>query len=117
MTKMIIFFNQFQFADDAAVVTSCVKENQLLLDCFTKWCQWANFVVRVDKCVNFGIKKYSTKSLQFQPKLFINKQTVPSVKNGESFKYLGRFFDFEMSNENHNTKLLSLFTVPQICVV
>ena len=55
-------------------------------------------MVRVDKC------------LQFRPKLFINKQTVPSVKNGESFKYLGRLFDFEMSNENHKTKLLSLFS-------
>ena len=67
-------------------------------------------MVRVDKCDNFGIKKYSTKSLQFQPKFFINKQTVPSVKNEESFIYLGRFFDFEMSNDNYKTKLLSLFT-------
>ena len=100
----------FQFADDAAVVTSGGKENQLLLNCFTRWYQWASFVVRADKCVTFGIKKYSTKSLQFQPKLFINKQTVPSVKNGESFKYLGRFFDAQMSNKNHKTKLSSLFT-------
>ena len=67
-------------------------------------------MVSVDKCVTFGIKKYSKKSLQFQPKLFCNLQTVPSVKDGESLKYLGRFFDFEMSNENHKTKLLSLFT-------
>ena len=35
---------------------------------------------------------------------------MPSVKNGDSFKYLSRFFDFEMSNENHKTKLLSLIT-------
>ena len=35
---------------------------------------------------------------------------MPSVKNGESFKCIGRFFNFEMSNENHKTKLLSLFT-------
>ena len=99
----------FQFADDAAVVTSGEKENQLLLNCFTRWCQWANFVIRVDKCVTFGIKKYSTRSLQFQPKLFVNNQSVPVAKNGESFKYLGRFFDFEMTNGSHKERLLSMF--------
>ena len=48
----------FQFADDAAVVTTNERENQLLLNCFTKWCQWSNMVIRVDKCVTFGIKKF-----------------------------------------------------------
>ena len=62
-------------------------------------------MVRIDKCVTFRIKKYSTKYLLFQPKPFINKQTVPSVKNGESFKYLGAS---SICNENHKTKLLSL---------
>ena len=84
------------------------KENQILLNCFTRWCQWANFVIRVDKCVTFGVKKYSTRSTQFQPKLLIDKQLVPPVKNGESFKYLGRYFDFDMTNELHKSKLLSL---------
>ena len=100
----------FQFADDAAVVTSGERENQLLLNCFTRWCQWANFIVRVDKCVTFGVKKHSTRSLQFQPKLFICNEIVPAVKNGDSFKYLGRFFDFEMSNQDHKSKLVSLFS-------
>ena len=100
----------FQFADDAAVITSGEKENQILLNCFTRWCQWANFVIRVDKCVSFGVKKYSTRSIQFQPKLLIDKQLVPPVKNGESFKYLGRYFDFDMTNELHKSKLLSLFS-------
>ena len=100
----------FQFADDAAVINSGEKENQILLNCFTRWCQWANFVIRVDKCVTFGVKKYSTRSTQFQPKLLIDKQLVPPVKNGESFKYLGRYFDFDMTNELHKSKLLSLFS-------
>ena len=68
----------FQFADDAAVVTSGEKENQLLLNCFTRWCQWGNFIVRVDKCVTFGVKKLSTRSLQFPSKLFICNQILPS---------------------------------------
>ena len=81
----------FQFADDAAVVTTDERENQLLLNCFTKWCQWANMIVGVDKCVTFGIRKFSSRTLRFQPKLFINTELLPIVKNGESFKSLGRF--------------------------
>ena len=97
----------FQFADDAAVVTTDERENQLLLNCFTKWCQWANMIIRVDKCITFGIKKFSSRSLQFQPKLFINTKLLPVVKNGESFKYLGRYFNFEMNNDKHKTHLES----------
>ena len=52
----------FQFADDAAVITSGEKDNQLLLNCFTRWCQWAKMTIRVDKCTTFGIKKFSTRS-------------------------------------------------------
>ena len=100
----------FQFADNAAVVTGGEKENQILLNCFSRWCQWANFIVRVDKCVTFCVKKHSTRSLQFPSKLFICNQIVPAVKNGDSFKYLGRFFDFEMSNQDHKSKLVSLLS-------
>ena len=97
----------FQFADDAAVVTTNERENQLLLNCFTKWCQWSNMVIRVDKCLTFGIKKFSSRSLQYEPKLFVNNKTVPTVKSGESFKYLGRYFNFEMDNKVHKEKLQS----------
>ena len=100
----------FQFADDAAVITNEEKENQLLLNCFTRWCQWSNMIIRVDKCTTFGIKKFSTRSLQYQPKLFINNEIVPPVITGESFKYLGRHFDFNMSNQEHMSKLSSIFT-------
>ena len=97
----------FQFADDAAVITSGEKENQSLLNCYTRWCQCANVLIRVDKCITFGVREYSTRSIQFQPKLLIDKQIGPPVKNGDSFKYLGHFFDFDMSNEMHKSKLLS----------
>ena len=93
----------FQFADDAAVVTTDERENQLLLNCFTKWCLGADMIIRVDKCVTFGIKKFSSGSLQFQPKLFINTELLPVVKNGESLKHLGRFFNFQM--DNHQPKI------------
>ena len=38
----------------------------------------------------------------------INNCPVPTVKIGESFKYLGRFFDFNMSNQEHKSELISL---------
>ena len=88
-----------QFADDAAVITTNEKENQLLLNCFTRWCQWANMIVRVDEFSTYGVKKFSTKSLQFTPNLLINNQCIPAVKIGESFRYLGRYFDYEMCNK------------------
>ena len=100
----------FQFPDDAAVITSDKKDNQLLLNCFTRWYQWATMTIRVDKCTTFCIKKFSTRSLQFQPSLLINHAPVSTVKQGESFRYLGRYFDFAMSNQVHKNKLSSLFT-------
>ena len=100
----------FQFANDAAVVTSNERENQLLLNCFSRWCQWANIVI-VDKCVTFGSKKsllaLPPRSLQFQPKLLIISEVVPPLKKDESFKYLGRFFNFDMDNKDHKDFLIS----------
>ena len=64
--------------------------------------------IRVDKCVTFGTKKSSTKSIQYQPKLIIDGILVPAVKNSESFRYLGRHFDFDMSSLKCASKRLSL---------
>ena len=50
----------FQFADDAAVITTNERENQSLLNCFSRWCQWASMQIRVEKCITFGIKTCST---------------------------------------------------------
>ena len=61
----------------------------------------------MDKCVTFGIKKFSSRSLQFQPKLLINSEVVTPVKNDESFKYLGRFFNFDMDNKDHKDFLIA----------
>ena len=77
------------------------NENQLLLNCFSRWCQWANMVIHMDKCVAFGIKKFSSRSLQFQPKLLINSEVLPPVTENESFNHLGRFFNFDLDNKDH----------------
>ena len=84
----------FQFADDAAVITGLEKENQILLNHFTRWCNWAGMKIRVDKYVTFGIKKSATSSVQSLPKLTLNNSLVPTVESNKSLKYLGRYFNF-----------------------
>ena len=98
----------FQFADDAAVISSQESENQHLLNRFSIWCQWSNMIIRVDKCCTFGIKKALTKSIQYLPKLLINNQLIPTTRLGENFHYLGRYFNFNMSDEKHKSELTSL---------
>ena len=63
--------------------------------------------IRVDKCVAFGLKKFSTRSMQFQRKLFINKEIVLSVKSWESFRYLGRYFNFDMDGKEYKVQTQS----------
>ena len=99
----------FQFADDAAVISSQEKENQMLLNRFTIWCQSANMIIRVDKCSTFGIKKQLTKPIQYLPKLFVNNHLVPRIEMGKSFRYLGRYFDYNMSDEEHKSELVKAF--------
>ena len=103
-------FTGFQFADDAAVITGQESENQHLLNRFAIWCQWSDMIIRVDKCSTFGIKKALTKSTQYLPKLIINNSLLPAIEIGKSFCYLGRYFDFEMSNNEHKSELMSNIT-------
>ena len=56
----------------------------------------------------FGIQKLCTKSVQYLPKLLINGVLIPCVEMDELFRYLGRFFDFNMSNNQHMSELSSL---------
>ena len=44
--------------------------------------------MRVDKCITFGIKKFTTRFLQFQPSLLINHTPGPAVKQDEFFDIL-----------------------------
>ena len=67
-------------------------------------------ITRVDKCSTFGIKKALTKSVQYLPKLIINKSIIPAIKSGKSFCYLGRYFNYEMTNNEHKSELVSLLT-------
>ena len=67
-------------------------------------------IIRVEKCRTFGIKKALTKSVQYLPKLIINNSIIPAIESGESFCYLGRYFNYEMTNNEHKSELVSLLT-------
>ena len=98
----------FQFADNAAVITGLENENYILLNHFTSWCAWANMKIKVDKCSTFGIKKSSTSSTLYLPKLLINHEVVPTINIGKSFRYLGRHFNFAMDIQIHMSEVLDL---------
>ena len=65
-------------------------------------------IIRVDKCSTFGIRKTLTKSVQYLPKLLINNKLIPTTEIGQSFRYLGKYFDFDMSEKEHKEELASL---------
>ena len=60
--------------------------------------------------MSFGICKKATKSVQFKPKLFINGEVIKTIEFGESFEYLGRWFNFEMNNKKHKEELTEIAT-------
>ena len=98
ITQAKLSMHWLQFADDTIILTSLPTDNQLLLNLFSKWSNWADLVIRIDKCATLGIRKTATASIQYEPYLVINNQRVPPVEVCKSFKYLGKLFNFEMDN-------------------
>ena len=84
----------FQFVDHSALVTSTEEDIQLLLNVFTKWCTWASLIIKVSKCKTYGIRKYSSKSIQIKPYLRTNNELLPPIKISELFVYLGKEYSF-----------------------
>jgi len=85
------------------------SNNQVLLNKFSRWCTWCDMLIRVDKCYSFGIRKENNRSQQVKPVLFINNELVKAIDIGESFVYLGKYFDFEMKDVEHKNILLNKF--------
>ena len=48
------------------------------------------------------IKKSLTKSIQYLPKRLINNRLKPATKIGESFRHLGKYFNFNMSDKQYS---------------
>ena len=86
-----------QFADDTALVTALENDNQYLCNAFVKWSTWADLIIRVDKRHVFWMKKVKTDVIHYQPYITIKKDRIPPTKESESFTYLGKDFNFDMS--------------------
>ena len=71
---------------------------------FKNYCQWSGMLIRTDKCISFGMIKKGSKFQQFQPKLYVNNSLIPQVETSENFKYLGRYYNFEMEEPKHRDK-------------
>ena len=70
-----------------------------------KWTTWADLIIRVDKYHMLNIKKTKTKSEQFQPFITTRNERIPPTKNGKSFTYLGKYFNFTMNCDKIKTEL------------
>ena len=88
----------FQFADDAAIVSSDTKGSQALLNLFQAWCAWSNMTIRLDKCMTFGMLKSKAGYQQILPVLSIDGEQIPPVPIDSGFTYLGRYYDFHMND-------------------
>ena len=53
------------------------------------------------------MRKSNTKCIQYSPKVYINNVLVKTLKENESFLYLGRYFDFNMTDDEHKSELTS----------
>ena len=89
----------FQFADDSALVTSTEEDSQALLNVYTKWCYWAGLKICPRKCKTFAMKKNGTKTIQYHPYLRVNNESIPTLKDGEEFIYLGKSFTMNMKTD------------------
>ena len=47
-------------------------------------------IIRVDKCCTFGIRKIERSSIIYLPKLVLNNEIIPAIKDNENFIFLGR---------------------------
>ena len=52
------------------------------------------------------MKKVLTQSKQFKPKIYVDNILIKSIEEKESFRYLGRWFNFDMDNSEHKRQLL-----------
>lgn len=96
------------FADDMALVTKSCKGNQFLLDKLHQWLRWSKTMrLKVPKCLSlaFGLVGPSFNAWGvFNPNLIVGDQHIP-VMSAEGFKYLGKFFDPSLSEEQMKSKV------------
>ena len=51
------------------------------------------------------MRKQNGKYVQYEPNLTIENESIPAIRINESFKYLGRHFNFKMDNAEIKTSV------------
>jgi len=87
-----------QFADDAAIFTESSDEAQTLIHLFQRWTNWADLIIRPDKCFAYGASKVNGRYQQIVPRLYVNNTLIPPVAIGDHMTYLGHIFSFSDDN-------------------
>jgi hypothetical protein len=83
-----------QFADDATVINGTLNETQFMLNLFQRWTNWADLIIRPDKCCVYAATKRNGLYQQITQSLSVDGKAIPAVQIGESFTYLGHNFAF-----------------------
>ena len=65
---------------------------------------------KASKVHSFGICKKGTTSTQYKPKVYLENALVPPLKLDDCFNYLGRHFDFKMTDYKHKSELIETIT-------
>ena len=102
--------NWLQYADDAALIARDQKAAQGLANLFESWCSWAQMEIRLDKCNSFAMMKQNSGYCQILPNISINAGKIPRTPIGDSFRYLGRVFDFSLKGELEKHDIVSKLT-------
>ena len=66
--------------------------------------------IKATKCHSLGICKKGTTSTYYKPKLYLDNALVPPVKLDDYFTYLGRHFNFKMTDDKHKNELTETIT-------
>ena len=93
--------NWFQFVDDVAAVTSLDDKNSFSLKLFSKLSRWSEMIIKAINFHSFGICKNGMTSAQCEPNLYYDNALVSPVKLDEGFTYLGRYFDFKITDNKY----------------
>src|SRR5207248_11755118 len=102
--------NWLQYADDAALLARDQKAAQGLANLCDSWCSWAKMKIRLDKCNSFAMKKQNSLYCQVLPTISINAGKISPTPVGESFRYLGRIFDFDLKGEMEKKDIVTKLT-------
>ena len=62
--------------------------------------------IRPEKCQSFALKKFRTLVKQYKPTIYVNNVPVSGINENDSFRYLGRWFNFSMNNSQHKRELV-----------